>query len=60
MKPDPIVRAREIVAARFNQPYHVNAIMRGEWDNGALIREALASVQPNTGTAMFDAAEGDE
>lgn len=40
-----IVKAREIVAARYQQPYHVNAILRGEWDDGALVQEALASLK---------------
>jgi hypothetical protein len=42
---EAIIKAREAVAARFPQPYHVNAIMRGEWDNGALVRDELAKIK---------------
>lgn len=31
--------ARERVANRYHQVYHKNAIMRGEWDRGRLVKE---------------------
>lgn len=45
MNEELIQQARENVAARYQQPYHVNAILRGEWDNGALVRDELAKLK---------------
>lgn len=36
--------ARARVANRYPQPYHQHAIMRGEWDNGSIVRDELAKV----------------
>ena len=43
-----IEKARQAVAARVPQTYHVNAIMRGEWDNGALVRDELAKLKADS------------
>lgn len=36
-----LMKARIRVAERYRQPYHKNAIMRGDWDKGSLINEEL-------------------
>ncbi|MET0364139.1 MAG: hypothetical protein ABW169_05755 [Sphingobium sp.] len=41
----PIEQARAVVAARYVQPYQVNAILAGEWDAGQLVRDELAKIE---------------
>lgn len=36
--------ARQNVAARFVQAYHVNAILNGDWDNGFLITDEVERI----------------
>lgn len=45
MKPTTLQQARENVAARYAQPYHRAAILRGEWDAGFLVRDEIAKVE---------------
>lgn len=37
--------ARLMVAEKHVQPYQINAIMRGDWDTGSLVKNALAEVE---------------
>ena len=37
--------ARERVAYRYAQPYHKNAIMAGDWDNGSIVRAEVTRVK---------------
>lgn len=36
-----IEKARKTLTLRYTQPYHVNAIMAGDWDNGTLIKAEI-------------------
>ncbi|MFX4084498.1 hypothetical protein ACKU27_05270 [Sphingobium yanoikuyae] len=45
MTPTTLQQARENVAARYAQPYHRAAILRGEWDAGSLVRDEIAKVE---------------
>lgn len=36
-----IKKARKTLSLRYTQPYHVNAIMAGDWDNGTLIKAEI-------------------
>lgn len=40
-----IEQARKRVAERYRQNYHVNAIMRGDWDTGSLVREEVSKIE---------------
>lgn len=37
--------ARQRVAERHSQPYHINAILSGDWDNGSLVKQELIVVE---------------
>lgn len=52
---DALQAARAIVADRFNATYNRNAIMRGDWDNGSLVKDALREL-----LAHPELAEGSE
>ena len=56
---DPNVKAldqaRANVAARYVQPYQVNAIMRGDWDAGSLVKDELQRLLKEP-----ERSEGDE
>lgn len=43
----PIEQARANVAERYQHTYHKNAIMRGDWDNGSIVKAALAETEGN-------------
>lgn len=36
--------ARQNVASRFHQVYHINAILNGDWDNGYLIVDEVERI----------------
>ena len=36
--------ARKRLAAQFYQPYHINAIMSGDWDRGDLVKNKVVEV----------------
>ena len=40
----PLELARQRVAARYDQPYHKNAILAGEWDKGTIMQKELLTV----------------
>lgn len=49
-----LLKARARVAERYPQQYHKNAIMRGDWDKGSLVRDEIAKLkgkQNDKGTA---------
>lgn len=45
MSKDTLQQARENVAARYAQGYHVRAILSGQWDAGSLVRDEIAKVE---------------
>lgn len=40
-----IEAARRTVAARYDHTYHQNAIIRGEWDSGRLIKNEIERIE---------------
>lgn len=41
----PIEHARQNIAERYAQPYTKRAILRGEWDNGYLVRDERLRIE---------------
>lgn len=40
-----IEAARRFVAAKYDHSYHQNAIIRGDWDSGRLIKEEIERIE---------------
>ena len=38
-------KARKALTGRYTQPYHVNAIMAGDWDGGSLMQAEIEKIQ---------------
>lgn len=50
-------RAREEVASQYAQPYMKSAILRGDWDRGSLVQNALKEVRAGAETERAADAE---
>ena len=44
------MEARKRLAAQFYQPFHINAIMSGDWDRGGLIQNMVTNVKAEQGS----------
>lgn len=45
MSDSNIIKARQRLAEKYDQVYHRNAILQGEWDRGSLIKAELKKLK---------------
>ena len=44
---DVLAQARRNVADKFHQDYHINAILRGDWDSGKYVQDEIKELLRN-------------